>query len=91
MHPSLEGNELKVLVVGNGAREHTLCWKLAQSPRIGKLLIAPGNAGTDMLGTNVEINADDVQNIVNFVIDHEIDFTVIGPEVPLALGLADML
>lgn len=91
MHPSLEDNELKVLVVGNGAREHTLCWKLAQSPRIGKLLIAPGNAGTDMLGTNVEIDADDVQNIVNFVIDHEIDFTVIGPEVPLALGLADML
>ena len=84
-------NRLKVLLVGSGAREHAIAWKLSQSPRLGELLIAPGNAGTAHLGTNVPVPATDVQGILDLAREQSVDFTVVGPEAPLAAGLVDAL
>ena len=84
-------NRLKVLLVGSGAREHAIAWKLSQSPRLGELLIAPGNAGTAHLGTNVPVPATDVQSILDLAREQSVDFTVVGPEAPLAAGLVDSL
>jgi phosphoribosylamine--glycine ligase len=80
-----------VLVVGSGAREHALVWKLRQSPRVGRLLVAPGNAGTALDAENVSITATNVQGICRLVREEHVDLTVVGPEAPLALGLADRL
>lgn len=82
---------MKVLVVGNGGREHALCWKLAQSPELTELYCAPGNPGTAQLAKNVPVAADEVRGLVDFAADLEIDLTVVGPELPLALGLVDEL
>jgi phosphoribosylamine--glycine ligase len=81
----------RVLIVGSGAREHALAWKLAQSPHISKLYVAPGNAGTKSVAENVPIAATDLVGICRFVESHGISLTVIGPEAPLGLGLADWL
>src|SRR5665213_2398737 len=78
-----------VLIVGSGGREHALAWKLAQSPRIGKLYIAPGNGGTRMLGENVPIAATDIENLAKFAEEKKIALTVVGPDDPLALGIVD--
>lgn len=80
---------MKVLVVGNGAREHAIAWKIAQSPRLGELFVAPGNAGTADLAENVPIKADDVSGLLEFAKRGRIDLTVVGPEAPLELGIAD--
>ena len=80
---------MKVLVVGNGAREHAIAWKIAQSPRLGELFVAPGNAGTADLAENVPIKADDVSGLLEFANRERIDLTVVGPEAPLELGIAD--
>lgn len=80
---------MKILVVGGGGREHTIVWKLAQSPRVPQLFCAPGNAGIESLATCVPLKADDVAALKDFVIDQQIDLTVVGPEAPLALGIAD--
>jgi phosphoribosylamine--glycine ligase len=80
---------VKILVVGSGGREHALVWKLAQSPRGPHLYCAPGNAGIETLATCVSINADDIRGLKQFVQHEGIDLTVVGPEVPLALGVAD--
>jgi phosphoribosylamine--glycine ligase len=80
---------MKILVVGSGGREHTMVWKLAQSPRTPALYCAPGNAGIDALATCVAIRADDIGGLKDFVIKEQIDLTVVGPEAPLALGIAD--
>ena len=80
---------MKVLVVGSGGREHTIVWKLAQSPRKPALFCAPGNAGIESLATCVPIKADDIAALKDFVIQEGIDLTVVGPEAPLALGIAD--
>jgi phosphoribosylamine--glycine ligase len=80
---------MKVLVVGNGGREHALVWKLAQSPEVSRLYCAPGNAGTAGQAENVAIKADDVEGLVDFARRQAIDFTVVGPELPLALGIVD--
>lgn len=80
---------MKILVVGSGGREHALVWKLKQSPRAPELFIAPGNPGTAALGTNVPIKADDIEGLVRFATDTGIDLTVVGPEVPLTLGIVD--
>jgi len=80
---------MDVLIVGSGGREHALAWKLAQSPRIGKLYIAPGNGGTRTVGENVPIAADDIPTLVNFARERSIGLTVVGPENPLALGIVD--
>ena len=81
----------KVLVVGNGAREHALVWKLKQSPRVRGLFCSPGNAGTAELATNVPILAHQVDQIAAWAEANEIDLVVVGPEEPLARGLADRL
>jgi phosphoribosylamine---glycine ligase len=80
-----------VLVVGKGGREHALVWKLAQSPRAGKVYCAPGNAGTALDGVNVPFDGTDFERMTRFCKKEEIGLVVIGPEDPLALGLADHL
>ncbi|MBI3329605.1 MAG: phosphoribosylamine--glycine ligase [Nitrospinae bacterium] len=82
---------MKVLVIGNGGREHALVWKLAQSPGISQLYCAPGNAGTAELGENVPIDSADILNLVAFAREQAIDFTIVGPELPLARGIVDAL
>jgi len=82
---------MKVLVVGSGGREHSLCWAISKSPKCSELFCAPGNAGTAGLAKNVDIDAEDLDGIVRFVKDSAIDFVVIGPEGPLVAGLVDKL
>lgn len=80
------GNK-KVLIVGNGGREHALAWKLAQSPELKRLFVAPGNAGTVLW--NVPIPSHDISALVKFAIQEKIDLTLVGPEDPLSLGIVD--
>lgn len=80
---------MRVLIVGSGGREHALAWKIAQSPRLTELFVAPGNAGT--VNYNVDIAADDTGAIVAFATARKIDLVIVGPEAPLAAGLADAL
>jgi phosphoribosylamine--glycine ligase len=82
---------MKVLVVGNGGREHALAWKLSKSPRLTRLWDAPGNAGTAQEAENVPIAADDIAGLVAFAKKEKVDLVVVGPEVPLSLGLVDAL
>ncbi|NLD19460.1 MAG: phosphoribosylamine--glycine ligase [Clostridiales bacterium] len=82
---------MKVLVVGGGGREHSICWKLAKSPRIKDLYCAPGNAGIAEVAQCVEIGAEDIEGICEFAVAKAIDLAVIGPEVPLAMGIVDKL
>lgn len=79
---------MNILIVGNGGREHALAWKLGQSPRVRRLYVAPGNAGT--AGHNVEIATDDIPALLEFAREHQIDLTVVGPEAPLAAGIVDV-
>src|SRR3546814_8636849 len=81
----------KVLVIGSGGREHALAWKLAQSSRVTEVLVAPGNAGTarEARCRNVNVAVDDVPGLLKLARDEQIDFTVVGPEAPLALGVVD--
>lgn len=81
----------RVLVVGSGGREHALAWKLRQSPEIERILVAPGNAGTAGIAENVPIAPDNVRGLADLVEDRDIDLTVVGPEISLALGLVDSL
>ncbi len=78
-----------VLLIGSGGREHALAWKLAQSPRLGKLFIAPGNGGTARLGENVPIKGDDIPALIAFAKRSSIDLVVVGPDDPLAFGIVD--
>ena len=78
-----------VLIIGSGGREHALAWKLAQSLRIGKLYVAPGNGGTRQVAENIPIEADDIDGLVQFAEKNEIGLTVVGPDDPLALGVVD--
>ncbi|MGB4872138.1 MAG: phosphoribosylamine--glycine ligase, partial [Candidatus Promineifilaceae bacterium] len=80
---------MKILIVGSGGREHALAWKLAQSPLVEEIFIAPGNAGTGLIGTNVPIAVEDVAGLVAFAREKGIGLTAVGPEIPLALGLVD--
>lgn len=82
---------MKVLVVGSGGREHALCWAIKKSPLCEKLYCAPGNAGIEEVATCLPIPTDKIHDILASCHLHKIDFVVIGPEVPLALGLADEL
>ncbi len=81
----------RVLIVGNGAREHALAWKMAQSPRCAEMIVAPGNAGTAGAFCNVAIAVNDTDGIVALAKAERIDLVVVGPEEPLARGLADAL
>ena len=80
---------MKLLLLGSGGREHALAWKIAQSPKVEKLYIGPGNAGTAAIGENVEITPTDFDEVADFVINYEIDMVVVGPEVPLVKGITD--
>lgn len=80
---------MRVLVVGGGGREHAIAWKIAQSPRLESLVIAPGNAGTAMLGENVAVGAEDAEGLLQVAKSRKIDLTVVGPELPLAEGIVD--
>jgi len=80
---------VKVLVVGSGGREHALVWKLAQSPHVTRLFCAPGNAGSQRQAENVLIAAEDIAGLQRFALEQRIDLTVVGPELPLALGITD--
>ena len=80
---------MKLLLLGSGGREHALAWKIAQSPKIEKLFIAPGNAGTSEVGENVALKADDFAGIKDFVLREKIDMVVVGPGDPLVKGIYD--
>ena len=80
---------MKVLVIGKGGREHAIAWKLSQSARISQLLCAPGNAGTAKIASNVQISETDVDGLLALARQHGVDFTVVGPEAPLADGIVD--
>lgn len=82
---------MNILLIGSGGREHALAWKIAQSPRLGRLFNLPGNPGTASLGTNLPASPEDHPAVLRAVRDHAIDLVVIGPEVPLASGLSDAL
>ena len=82
---------MRVLVVGGGGREHAICWKLAQSSKISKLYCAPGNAGIADVAECVPVGAEDIDGICAWASDNNIDLAVIGPEVPLAMGIVDRL
>ena len=81
---------MKILVIGSGGREHALIWKLASSPRVSKLYCAPGNAGISQLATCVPIPVTDLAGLKTFAEEKAVDLTVVGPEAPLALGIADL-
>lgn len=80
---------MNILIVGNGGREHALAWKVAQSPKVDRVFVAPGNAGTLQDTENVDILATDIPALVKFAKQNEIAFTIAGPEVPLCDGLTD--
>jgi phosphoribosylamine--glycine ligase len=80
---------MKILVVGSGAREHALVWKLARSPQAGEVYAAPGNAGTARIAHNLDIKAEDIEGLLKFARENRIDLTVVGPEGPLAAGIVD--
>lgn len=82
---------MKILLLGSGGREHALGWKIAQSKRVTKLFIAPGNAGTSEVGTNVDIQVNDFDAIKDFICTQQIDMVVVGPEDPLVNGIYDAL
>ena len=80
---------MKILLLGSGGREHALAWKIAQSTKVEKLFIAPGNAGTASCGENVAIKADDFETLKQFTVDNGVDMVVVGPEDPLVKGIYD--
>lgn len=80
---------LKVLVIGSGAREHCLSWKISQSQLVDKIYCAPGNGGTALIAQNIDIAANDIDGLLDFVRKEKIDLTVVGPEVPLVDGIVD--
>ncbi|MFT3982140.1 MAG: phosphoribosylamine--glycine ligase [Ferruginibacter sp.] len=80
---------MNIILVGSGGREHTLAWKLQQSPQCSKLFIAPGNAGTAGIGTNLDIKVTEFEKLGKACIDHKIDMLVVGPEEPLVKGIYD--
>ena len=83
---------MKVLVIGSGGREHALSWKIAQSPIVEKVYVAPGNGGTELEEniSNVNIDVGDIEALSNFALDEEIDLTIVGPEDPLVSGITDI-
>lgn len=80
---------MNILILGSGGREHALAWKLAQSKKVSRLFIAPGNAGTLLSGTNLSVDPEDFRAVKQAVIDHKINIVVVGPEAPLVAGIHD--
>ena len=82
---------MNILLIGSGGRENALAWKLKQSSKLDTLFVAPGNAGTAALATNVALNPNDHEAVCNFVVENKIDMVVVGPEEPLVKGLHDAI
>lgn len=82
---------MNILVVGSGAREHAICWKIKESNKVKKIYCAPGNAGISQIAECVDIKVDELNKIVEYAVSNNVDLTVIGPENPLVDGLADLL
>lgn len=80
---------MKVLLIGSGGREHSLALKISQSPQLTQLYIAPGNPGTAAIGQNIDLKVNDIDGLIQFAKSNQIDLTVVGPELPLALGIVD--
>jgi len=80
---------INILIIGSGGREHAMAWKIKQSPKLNQLFIAPGNAGTSQVGTNLPVGVSDFEGLKKVVIDNQIDLVLVGPEVPLCEGLHD--
>ena len=80
---------MKVLLIGQGGREHALAWKIRQSPFLSKLYAVPGNAGIAELAECVSLSTEDLEGLLTFAREKEIDLTLVGPEVPLAVGIVD--
>jgi len=81
---------LKVMVIGNGAREHALVWKIRQSPKVEEIFVAPGNAGTGAMAHNLDISPTDMESLARAAEQNGVDLTVVGPESPLAAGIVDL-
>ncbi len=81
---------MKVLVVGGGGREHAICWKIAKSSKVTDIYCAPGNPGIEKVAKCIDISADDINSLKDFALQNKIDLTVVGPEVPLTLGIVDI-
>ena len=81
---------MRILVIGGGAREHTLVWKLDQSPKVEEIYVAPGNAGTGLIAQNLDVGATDLEALAQMAREKSIDLAVVGPEAPLAQGIVDL-
>ena len=80
---------MNILILGSGGREHALTWKLAQSKKVSKIFIGPGNAGTINSGTNLKLDPGNFQEVKNAVLENSIDMVIVGPEAPLVEGIHD--
>ena len=78
---------MNILIIGSGGREHAFAWKIKQSPKCKKLFVAPGNAGSSLVATNVHIAVDDFRKLSSFCLEEKIDLILVGPEVPLVKGI----
>ena len=81
---------MKILIIGSGGREHTIAWKMKQSNKVSEIYIAPGNAGTDEIGINVNIKVEEIHKLLDFAKKENIDMTIVGPEIPLVMGITDL-
>jgi len=80
---------MNVLIIGNGGREHALAWKISKSPRVERVFVAPGNAGTALDAENVDISPTDFPRLIKFAQQNDVQLTVVGPELPLTKGIVD--
>ena len=81
---------MRVLVVGSGGREHSICWSVKKSSKVSEIFCAPGNAGIASIVKTVNIKADNIDALLNFALKEKIDLTIVGPEQPLAIGIVDL-
>lgn len=81
---------MKILVVGGGGREHAICWKLSKEANVDKIYCAPGNAGISNVAQCIDIQDSDIENLLNFAKENQIDLTIVGPEIPLVAGIVDV-
>ena len=80
---------MNILILGSGGREHAIAWKMAQSPKVKSIFVAPGNAGTRNVGTNLPVELDDFNSIKMLVVEKDVDMVIVGPEAPLVNGIFD--